>query len=111
MSGNSTLDPDNLPVLSGQSHGRGHNIGSLGPSDTSDSGSDMKRTSPRKKARGSALPADGEEKDELSDLQNEGGSDTDSHGTGERASVEPDNGNMDGADIDVDHVEFVKPVE
>lgn len=42
MASHSTLDPDNFPVGSRQS-GRlkGHDIGSLGPSDSSDTGSDL----------------------------------------------------------------------
>lgn len=42
MASNSTLDPDNFPV-GGRQGGRlkGHDIGSLGPSDSSDTGSDL----------------------------------------------------------------------
>lgn len=38
----STLDPDNIPAKRGKHTQKGHDIASLGPSDTSDSGSDMK---------------------------------------------------------------------
>ena len=42
MSGNSTLDPDNFPTERAQRHmPPGHDTRSLGPSDSSDSGSDM----------------------------------------------------------------------
>lgn len=42
MAGRSTLDPDNFPVGSRRrAVPRGHDIGSLGPSDSSDSGSDL----------------------------------------------------------------------
>ena len=42
MSGNSTLDPDNFPGANRKPHlPRGHDTRSLGPSDSSDSGSDM----------------------------------------------------------------------
>ena len=34
----STLDPDNLPPQRGRKTLKGHDVGSLGPSDTSDSG-------------------------------------------------------------------------
>jgi hypothetical protein len=37
----STLDPDNLVPSGHQVPMKGHNVGSLGPSDSSDSGSDM----------------------------------------------------------------------
>jgi hypothetical protein len=38
----STLDPDNVPLRRGRKPLQGHDTGSLGPSDTSDSGQDMK---------------------------------------------------------------------
>ena len=41
MSGTSTLDPDNFPTAPDRVLGRGHGTGALGPSDTSDSGSDV----------------------------------------------------------------------
>ena len=42
MASNSTLDPDNFPVTSKQRGAlKGHDIGSLGPSDSSDTGSDL----------------------------------------------------------------------
>ncbi|MGQ0651274.1 MAG: hypothetical protein ACT4P4_03240 [Betaproteobacteria bacterium] len=42
MAGKSTLDPDNLPARGGNRHTlKGHDTRSLGPSDSSDSGSDM----------------------------------------------------------------------
>jgi hypothetical protein len=56
----STLDPDNIPVGSDRTLGSGHDKRSLGPSDTSDSGSDLT----------------GEPEEELD-------SDTDAEGTGE----------------------------
>jgi hypothetical protein len=37
----STLDPDNLPPQRGRKTLKGHDVGALGPSDTSDSGQDM----------------------------------------------------------------------
>jgi hypothetical protein len=42
MAGKSTLDPDNFPAKRGRKNLKGHDTGSLGPSDSSDSGSDMK---------------------------------------------------------------------
>jgi len=38
----STLDPDNIPERKRRHTQKGHDVASLGPSDTSDSGSDMK---------------------------------------------------------------------
>jgi hypothetical protein len=38
----STLDPDNIPARRRRHTQKGHDVSSLGPSDTSDSGSDMK---------------------------------------------------------------------
>ena len=37
----STLDPDNFPARRGRKTLKGHDVGALGPSDTSDSGQDM----------------------------------------------------------------------
>ena len=37
----STLDPENLVPSGNQVHVKGHDVRSLGPSDSSDSGSDM----------------------------------------------------------------------
>lgn len=89
MSG-STLDPDNLPVTPDRVLGSGHGKGALGPSDSSDSGSDMQ-----------GVPGqDAEELDNNSDAA----------GTGDRAGVEPHNATPDGGDIDVDHVERLAPV-
>lgn len=86
----STLDPDNLPVTPDRVLGSGHGKGALGPSDSSDSGSDMQ-----------GVP--GQDAEELDN-------DSDAAGTGERAGVEPHNGAPDGGDIDVDHVERLVPV-
>jgi len=41
MAGNSTLDPDNFPVNKSARNQKGHDTRTLGPSDSSDSGSDM----------------------------------------------------------------------
>lgn len=113
----SSLDPDNIPETDRQL-GKGHGTGALGPSDTSDSGSDM---------IGAGTGAEG---DPLLDL--EGGttsdpegnpygtagpdvgdanldSDTDSGGTGERASAGRDAPIEDGRDIGTDHIERLVP--
>lgn len=116
MTGNSTLDPDNFPDPPDRTLGIGHGTGALGPSDTSDSGSDL---------IGSAGLA-GEDMLDLgsgttSDLEagSAGGtagpdvgdanlsSDSDSSGTGERATAGRDTVVRDGADIDVDRIEAI----
>ncbi len=81
MAGGRTLDPDNLPG-SGTSVARGSDTGALGPSDSSDTGSDI--------AGGSAASAE-----ELI-------SDSDAAGTGDRAGVGKEEGA--GEDIGFDQV-------
>jgi len=117
MSGTSTLDPDNFPTAPDRVLGRGHGTGALGPSDTSDSGSDIQG--------GSGLAQQIEENNldggtnEDLDESTAGGtagpdvgdadldSDSDAGGTGERATVGRDTTAPDGADIDVDHIETI----
>jgi len=89
----STLTPENLPAVPDRRIHQGHGTGALGPSDTSDSGSDMQG------APGIAPGFDPID----ADLD----SDSDSGGTGERAGVERDAAARDGADIDTDHVERI----
>lgn len=120
MTGSSTLDPDNMPERADRSLGKGHGIGSLGPSDSSDSGSDV---------TGGAGFADNIDKEQLLDLDTgtnddfEAGragetagpdvgdadfsADSDGSGTGERATAGRDTVVRDGADIDTDHIESV----
>ncbi len=83
----STLDPDNIPVGTDRTLGRGHGTRALGPSDNSDSGSDVVG-----------------EPDAILD------SDTDAQGTGERAEVEMEQVDAD-ADIGFDHVETIPLVD
>ena len=117
MSGTSTLDPDNFPQAPDRVLGRGHGTGALGPSDTSDSGSDVQGGSglaqqieetnldrgtnedvDQNTAGGTAGPDVGD-----ADLD----SDSDAGGTGERATVGRDTTSPDGADINVDHIETI----
>jgi hypothetical protein len=79
----STLDPDNIPVGTDRTLGRGHGTRALGPSDNSDSGSDV--------AGDPDLALD---------------SDTDAEGTGERGAVGLESVEA-GSDIGFDHVEAV----
>ena len=83
----STLDPDNIPAGTDRVWGRGHGTRALGPSDNSDSGSDVV----------------GEP-----DLGLD--SDTDAEGTGERAGVDVETLPAD-TDIGFDHVETIPVVD
>lgn len=117
MTGNSTLDPDNFPDPPDRTLGVGHGTGALGPSDSSDSGSDLVGAAglageqdlldlgsgttsdlETSTAGGTAGPDVGD-----ADLD----SDSDSGGTGERAAAGRDTVIRDGADIDVDHIEAI----
>jgi hypothetical protein len=120
MTGTSTLDPDNFPEAPDRSLGKGHGIDALGPSDISDSGSDV--------MGGPGFAANLDE-DQLLDLDtgttsdNEASyahdtagpdvgdanleSDSDMGGTGERAAAGRDLRIKDGNDIDTDHIESI----
>jgi len=110
----STLTPDNLPAGRDRRLGRGHGTEALGPSDSSDTGSDITG------AHGLAHDVDrfglergtNEDPDE-SRAADTGGpdvgdgnldSDSDALGTGERAAAGRDTPVADGRDIDVDHI-------
>ncbi len=119
MTGNSTLDPDNFPDPPDRSLGSGHGTGALGPSDTSDSGSDLVGAAGL--AGEDMLDLDGGTNSDL-EASSAGGtagpdvgdanldSDSDSGGTGERAAAGRDSVARDGADIDVDHIEAIPDV-
>ena len=115
----STLDPDYLTSGPDRSLGRGHGTGALGPSDTSDTGSDLQGTGlsddigldmdegttsdpERSTAGGSAGPDVGD-----ANLD----SDTDSGGTGERAAAGRDSVEADGEDIDTDQIQDVEAID
>lgn len=88
----------NSSILGGDtaaSHSAGKDVDALGPSDSSDSGSDVQGE--RAMATRPDLP------DELGAIPVDGGSDSDSVGTGERASAEGNDG-RDGADILPDRI-------
>jgi hypothetical protein len=118
MTGASTLDPDNFPGAPDRSLGKGHGIDSLGPSDVTDSGSDV--------VGGPGFAADldddqklnlgtGTNEDPDASLDNAGAdmgdpnldSDSDFGGTGERAAAGRDGAGRDGRDIGTDHVESI----
>jgi hypothetical protein len=123
MTGTSTLDPDNFPERADRSLGKGHGVDALGPSDLSDTGSDVV---------GGAGFADNIDDDQRLDFDEGNTSDmetshagetagpdigdanfsgdSDSGGTGERASAGRDSVARDGADIDTDHIEVMPDV-
>ena len=120
MTGTSTLDPDNFPGAPDRSLGKGHGVDALGPSDISDSGSDV--------MGGPGFAADLDD-DQMLNLDtgttsdNEASyahdtagadigdanleSDSDFGGTGERAAAGRDLRVKDGNDIDTDHIESI----
>jgi hypothetical protein len=116
----SPLDPSNLSGRKDRSIGRGHGTRALGPSDSSDSGSDLIG------APGLAGQVDGFGIDRGNTNETEesfaGGtagpdvgdanldSDSDRSGTGETAAASRDVVRGDGADIDADHIEAL-PVD
>jgi hypothetical protein len=111
------LHPDNLTNGKDRSLGKGHGVGALGPSDTSDSGSDMQGEGLARQVDGFGLdriPGEIEESfahhtagPDVGDANLD--SDSDSSGTGERAAAGRDTVVADGADIDTDHVEQMPP--
>lgn len=116
--GTSSLDPDNLTGGPDRSLGKGHGIGALGPSDTSDSGSDLHGAPGMAQQVGLGLDTGTTSDPEDSTAGNTAGpdvgdanldSDSDSAGTGERASASRDTVVPDGADIDTDHIETINP--
>ena len=95
----STLDPDNFPQ-SGDSEASGRETGALGPSDSSDSGSDIAGAKRHEFDKDTELD---EHALELGDA--ELASDTDRAGTGERSSADGDSTLTPDADIEPDHIE------
>ena len=111
----SPLDPGNMDYRRDRITDRGHGTRALGPSDNSDSGSDIVG------ARGLKDDVDGFGLDRTptSEIE-EGGktagpdigdanldSDSDAEGTGERAAAGRDSVNPDGGDINVDRIEKI----
>jgi hypothetical protein len=111
----STLDPDNFN-LPDRKLGTGHGTGALGPSDTSDSGSDLQggdgfsqdvgldldsgnTSAPEGGGRGRGAGPD------VGDANLD--SDSDSSGTGETAAAGRDTLFADGDDIDIDDIEDI----
>ncbi|MDB5747779.1 MAG: hypothetical protein JWP72_2627 [Massilia sp.] len=119
MTGASTLDPDNFPERPDRSLGKGHGTDALGPSDLSDTGSDVMG------GPGFASNLDDDQLVHLDRGTNEEeesyagdtagpdvgdadfSSDSDVGGTGERAAAGRDTVAKDGADIDTDRIESI----
>ena len=108
----STLNPDDMN-LPDRRLGKGHGIAALGPSDTSDSGSDLKGASGLAGEEmlhlGGGTTSDLDESTanrtagpDVGDANLD--SDSDSAGTGEHASAGRDTVARDGGDIDTDRV-------
>ena len=113
----SSLTPDNFPAGPDRNVTKGHGIGALGPSDSSDSGSDvMGGPGFASQVDGFGLDHPGTTSDpeasfgdhtagpDLGDSNLD--SDSDRNGTGERAAASRDTVTEDGADIGVDHIEY-----
>jgi hypothetical protein len=97
----STLDPDNpLPERDESGAEKGRDTGALGPSDSSDSGSDIAGAKRHDFDRDTELDEHALEAGEA-----ELNSDTDRAGTGERASADGDSTLEEDADIQPDHIE------
>ncbi|WP_181969913.1 chemotaxis protein [Paraburkholderia sp. DHOC27] len=97
----STLNPDDEPQSETQQiHETGSTTGALGPSDSSDSGSDVAG------AKRHAFDVDSElDNHALETGDTELGSDTDRYGTGERAAADGDGTLAPNADIEPDRVD------
>lgn len=115
----STLDPDNMN-LPDRRLGKGHGTSDLGPSDTSDSGSDVtggpgfaqqvdlglaSGTTSDAEASSAGYTAGPDVGDANLD------SDSDSFGTGEAATAGRDTIVTAGRDIDTDHIDYINPGE
>lgn len=120
MTGASTLDPDNFPESPDRSLGKGHGTDALGPSDISDTGSDVvggpgfatnldddqllhldEGTTSDQEASHAGDTAG----PDVGDADFSG--DTDMGGTGERAAAGRDTVARDGADVDTDRIESI----
>ncbi len=95
----STLDPDNVPS-SGNPAPTGHETGALGPSDSSDTGSDIAGAKRHDFDRDTEL-----DEHALETGDAELASDTDRAGTGERAAADGDSTLIEDADIEPDRID------
>jgi hypothetical protein len=115
----STLDPDNMPERD-RNVTKGHGTSALGPSDISDSGSDVQDSLRWTEDDEIGLDAGTNEDADSAPLDRSAGpdigdaqldSDTDSGGTGERATAGRDSDIEAGADIDVDRIDTLDEEE
>lgn len=111
----STLDPENTPAPD-RGLGKGHGTGALGPSDTSDSGSDVQGGPGWRQETGIGLDTGTTSDPEPSAAGGTAGpdvgdanldSDSDAVGTGEHATAGRDTFIEDGRDIDTDRIEQI----
>ena len=114
----STLTPDNYPAGRDRSVLKGHGTFALGPSDSSDSGSDLQgATGLASQVDGFGLDHPGTTSDPEDSFANGTAgpdvgdanldSDSDRNGTGERAAASRDTVIEDGSDIDTDRIEYI----
>ncbi|WP_205609851.1 hypothetical protein [Noviherbaspirillum galbum] len=115
----STLDPDNMPTPD-RRLGTGHGTSALGPSDISDSGSDVQgglRSADENDIgldKGTTDDPDSAPRDMSAgpDIGDAGlDSDTDSMGSGERATAGRDADFEAGSDIDVDRIDRISDLD
>jgi len=111
----STLDPD-LQIEPDRQIDKGHGTEALGPSDTSDTGSDVQGGPGWEHEIGAEIRlGTGTTSDPDSSGHTAGpdvgdanlDSDSDAEGTGERATAARDTSVRDGQDIDTDHIETI----
>lgn len=95
----STLDPDSFSSA-GSSEAPGRETGALGPSDSSDSGSDIAGAKRHEFDKDTEL-----DQHALETGDAELASDTDRAGTGERSSADGDSTLIDDADIEPDRID------
>jgi hypothetical protein len=116
-SSSSSLDPDLVPVPDRQL-GQGHGTDVLGPSDSSDSGSDIHGGIGLSRDIGIGLDTGTNSDPEQSTAREAGpdigdadlDSDSDATGTGERAAAGRDTVAEDGRDIDTDRITHIAQV-
>ena len=104
----STLDPDLIPEPD-RSLGRGHGTDALGPSDTTDTGSDVQPGVHAIEELDIGLDRGTNEDSTTRSLEVSG--DSDATGTGERASAGRDVDFELGVDIDVDRIDRIDTIE
>ncbi|WP_420474402.1 hypothetical protein [Noviherbaspirillum sp. ST9] len=102
----STLDPDNIPEPDRQL-GKGHGTDALGPSDISDSGSDVQGGTRWIEEGDIGLDKGTTEDPDSGRRHARTDSDTDSLGTGERSTAGLDSDIEAGSDIDVDRIDQI----